>query len=201
MKILVLLPFLLFFGCGEPPHGSSLDGWQPPVVRPKPNDRSGLVRTDSPTAVVIKTQPNLTSANVDLIVVSISEQRLRAYSGGIISGGAYIGGKMLKEFKVSTAASGKTYGPGEKPLDSEETHNHSGVFKIKRKEIHHVSGIYGSPMPYALHYFEGHWIHATEPKFERLLGKPASHGCVRLQLENAKWLFHRTPVGTTLMIH
>ncbi len=34
-----------------------------------------------------------------------------------------------------------------------------------------------------------------------LLGKPASHGCIRLALEDAKWLYDHLPVGAKVIIH
>ncbi len=34
-----------------------------------------------------------------------------------------------------------------------------------------------------------------------LLGKPASHGCVRLSLVDAAWIYEHLPVGTEVIIH
>lgn len=36
---------------------------------------------------------------------------------------------------------------------------------------------------------------------EEKLGKPASHGCIRLSEENAKWFYENVPDGTTVIIH
>jgi lipoprotein-anchoring transpeptidase ErfK/SrfK len=44
-----------------------------------------------------------------------------------------------------------------------------------------------APMPHSIFFYEGFAIHAT-PHVTRL-GKPASHGCVRLHPDNAKALF------------
>ncbi|HEX3026442.1 MAG TPA: L,D-transpeptidase family protein [Clostridia bacterium] len=33
------------------------------------------------------------------------------------------------------------------------------------------------------------------------LGKPASHGCIRLSIENAKWIYNNVPRGTTVNIY
>lgn len=51
----------------------------------------------------------------------------------------------------------------------------------------HWSSQYNSPMPWAVFFFEGYAVHATETT-ERL-GQPASHGCVRLRTENARIFF------------
>lgn len=52
---------------------------------------------------------------------------------------------------------------------------------------------------YLLNLGDGYLIHGT--KREDLLGKPASHGCVRLGSENLKKLFESTPVGTEVYIY
>lgn len=44
---------------------------------------------------------------------------------------------------------------------------------------------------------QGHYIKSEAKK----LGKePASHGCVRLSIPDAKWVYHNVPVGTKLVI-
>jgi lipoprotein-anchoring transpeptidase ErfK/SrfK len=44
-------------------------------------------------------------------------------------------------------------------------------------------------------------IHALEDKrAERLLGQPASHGCIRLSLKDAEWLFNWTKIGDSVFI-
>ena len=42
-------------------------------------------------------------------------------------------------------------------------------------------------MPYAVFFTGGYAVHATE--YTKRLGTPASHGCVRLSLENAQTFF------------
>ena len=37
-------------------------------------------------------------------------------------------------------------------------------------------------------------------EFEKL-GNPASHGCVRLRLEEAKWLYETLPLGVKVVIY
>ncbi|MBS1183094.1 MAG: hypothetical protein H6Q99_2974 [Proteobacteria bacterium] len=44
-----------------------------------------------------------------------------------------------------------------------------------------------APMPNSIFFHEGYAIHATP--YVKRLGKPASHGCVRLHPDNAKTLF------------
>ena len=44
-----------------------------------------------------------------------------------------------------------------------------------------------APMPYSVFFHEGYAVHGTTEVSD--LGKPASHGCVRLHPDNAKALF------------
>ncbi len=73
-----------------------------------------------------------------------------------------------------------------------------GTYKVYAKERHAISYKYGnSPMPFTLWFHSaGYGIHSSTsvPNY------PASHGCVRLKYENAKWLFEQVPVGTPVII-
>jgi lipoprotein-anchoring transpeptidase ErfK/SrfK len=40
-----------------------------------------------------------------------------------------------------------------------------------------------------------------EPEEAAKLGTPASHGCIRLETENAKWIYDNIPEGTKVVIH
>jgi L,D-transpeptidase YbiS len=52
---------------------------------------------------------------------------------------------------------------------------------------------------YVLNLGDGYLIHGT--KNEQSLGRPASHGCVRLGAENLKRLYETVPVGTPVYIY
>jgi len=52
---------------------------------------------------------------------------------------------------------------------------------------------------YVLNLGDGYLIHGT--KTEALLGRPASHGCVRLGADNLKKLYDSVPVGTPVYIY
>jgi len=79
-------------------------------------------------------------------------------------------------------------------------HDHYGVFKVQEKTTLHWSNEYQLPMPYALRYHGGHFIHATSRNMYRYLGRPASHGCNRLTRHDAMELFKMTPVGTRVEV-
>jgi lipoprotein-anchoring transpeptidase ErfK/SrfK len=63
-----------------------------------------------------------------------------------------------------------------------------GTFKPTALFRYHASTIYsGSPMPHAIFFLRGYAIHGSyETKY---LGRPASHGCVRLYPANAAALY------------
>lgn len=64
----------------------------------------------------------------------------------------------------------------------------SGEYKpYLLKRLHYSKKYDNAPMPWSVFFHEGYAIHATG-EIERL-GSPASHGCVRLELRNARWLY------------
>jgi len=56
------------------------------------------------------------------------------------------------------------------------------------KPMHYSSKYENAPMPNSIFFHGGYAIHATEAINN--LGRPASHGCVRLHPQNARWLYH-----------
>jgi lipoprotein-anchoring transpeptidase ErfK/SrfK len=65
----------------------------------------------------------------------------------------------------------------------------TGVFRPFRTELDHYSKEWDdAPMPYSIFFTPaGHAIHGSESV--KLLGKPVSHGCVRLDPKNASVLY------------
>jgi lipoprotein-anchoring transpeptidase ErfK/SrfK len=97
-------------------------------------------------------------------VIDISQQTMTVYEDGMP---AY-------EWLVSTARRGY--------------HTPVGVFHPIRLERTWYSRKYDlSPMPYSVFFHGGFAIHGTTEI--RHLGKPVSHGCVRLHPDNARILF------------
>lgn len=87
----------------------------------------------------------------------------------------YINGNLEYSWKVSTGKSGYrtprgTYRPG-----TMTTMHYSRKYDL-------------TPMPYSIFFKGGYAIHGTSA-IQRL-GRPASHGCVRLHPDNAKKLFN-----------
>ena len=86
-----------------------------------------------------------------------------------------VDGKQLYDWPVSTGGGG---------YDTP-----SGSFKPFRMEIDHRSDEWDdAPMPYSIFFTKiGHAIHGTNE--QRNLGRPVSHGCVRLSVKNAATLW------------
>lgn len=64
-----------------------------------------------------------------------------------------------------------------------------GDFKPYRMARMHYSKKYdNAPMPHSIFFLGGYAIHATDAVGR--LGSPASHGCVRLAPQNARWLYN-----------
>jgi lipoprotein-anchoring transpeptidase ErfK/SrfK len=71
-----------------------------------------------------------------------------------------------------------------------------GEFRVTAKDRHKRSGSYTNyfdrptPMPYALQFLGPYWVHEGYVPNE-----PASHGCVRLRYEDARFVYARMRVG------
>jgi lipoprotein-anchoring transpeptidase ErfK/SrfK len=95
-------------------------------------------------------------------------------------------------------------------VTGDDTHpTNPGVFNIFLRDKEHVSKKYHVPMHYALFFTkDGKAIHQYHgPAFslvralkENVSDYFGSHGCVRLEEENAKTLFDWTPIGTPVHV-
>ena len=106
------------------------------------------------------------------IVVDLNAQILYVYRGG-----------------VEMARAAILYGADDKPTPT-------GTFPIMQKKVHHVSNLYGAPMPYMMRLTnDGIAIHASEVEWGS-----ATHGCVGLPMEFAKMLFEEARLGDKVLI-
>jgi len=107
--------------------------------------------------------PSLAEAGI-VARINISSQRMDVFVDGI----------PRYAWRVSTARPGYRTPVG--------TFRPTGIFR------YHASTIYsGSPMPYSIFFLRGYAIHGSYDT--KYLGRPASHGCVRLHPANAAVLY------------
>jgi len=99
-----------------------------------------------------------------VIRIDVSEQEMTVMQAG----------RRLYSWPVSTAKSGHV--------------TPTGTYQPQWFSRNHRSSIYNNaPMPFAIFYDGNYAIHATYST--GALGRPASHGCVRLHPENARTLY------------
>ena len=112
------------------------------------------------------------------VVISKTEQRLRAYDGG----------RVVFETRVSTGKEGK------------RTPN--GSFRALSKEPMHYSSLYdNAPMPYSVRFSGNYFLHG----YSSVPNRPASHGCIRLPMRGiarnpAKLFFDWVRIGTPIRV-
>ena len=126
------------------------------------------------TAVLFSTSA---MANYD-VIISKRHQVMSVYQDG----------ELIEQWPVSTARKGY-YTP-------------AGTFHPYSYQPMHYSKKYdNAPMPHSIFFSGGYAIHAT-PHVGNL-GRPASHGCVRLSPHNASYLYNivkNHPGETTITI-
>lgn len=77
----------------------------------------------------------------------------------------------------------------------------TGTFHPIRFERDGYSEKFKAPMPWAVYFdTEGDAVHAATPGEIALLGRPASHGCVRLSLQNARRFFTLAQVNRVTIV-
>lgn len=113
-------------------------------------------------------------------------------------GAAYENGQLVRSFRIISGC--------DRPARSQNGSWHykptpKGTYRAINK-VFGYSIKYEADMPYAIQFKPGHYIHAwawDEPLPEP--GHPfASHGCISLDLDDAKFLFNWAPIGTIIYI-
>ncbi len=114
-------------------------------------------------ALTVLALPGLAQAAV-LAKVDISSQRMHVF----------VDGELVYDWKISSARQGY-YTP-------------RGAYRPTALKVMHYSKKYdNSPMPHSIFFRGGYAIHGTG--YVKQLGRPASHGCIRLHPSNAAALY------------
>ena len=82
-----------------------------------------------------------------------------------------------------------------------------GTFSVKKKEPNHWSSTYGLWMPYSMNFYGAFYIHELPywpsgyREGENHLGIRVSHGCIRLGVGPAEYVFNWSEIGTPVYVH
>ena len=78
---------------------------------------------------------------------------------------------------------------GRCPRHASGYHTPRGAWRpYSLKKMHYSRKYDNSPMPHSIFFLGGYAIHGTG--YVKSLGRPASHGCIRLHPQNASRLFN-----------
>lgn len=140
--------------------------------------------SNSNTAVCINGK-TLKSATNFLIYVDTNNQKTNVFSN---TNGQW---NLSKSISCSTGKSGS-----ETP---------SGTYKVNYRGTWFYSNKYSEGAKYWVSFYGNYLFHSLPMDINKkivdyTLGKPASHGCVRLPVEDAKWIYNNIPNGTTVYI-
>ena len=129
---------------------------------------------------------NIESLTSNLIYVNLANQTTYVYEGSMNDW------NLIKKFNCSTGIAGQ-----ETP---------SGIFTILSRGDWFFSDSYGQGGKYWVQFLGDYLFHSlpyNEDQSEVLdytLGSPASHGCIRLNTEDAKWIYDYILNGTKVII-
>ncbi len=120
------------------------------------------------------------------IDVSVAEQKVRIYENDAI----------VKEWTVSTGKDGST------PLGRFTIQNRGEWFFSEKYQQGAMWWV--SFKDWGVYLFHSVPMDRNRNVLEEeaaKLGTPASHGCIRLEVDNAKWIYDNIPAGTPVYIH
>lgn len=102
--------------------------------------------------------------------------------------------KLVKEFVCSTGTDGNDTPKGNYTV---QERGYSFFSEKYQEGAYYWVQFYGNYLFHSVPFDKGRKIEAVEAA---KLGTKASHGCVRLSIENAKWMYVNIPRGTKVVI-
>ncbi|MDM0473087.1 L,D-transpeptidase [Clostridium perfringens] len=132
-------------------------------------------------------QFDITSNTNYLVFVNIAEQKTYVYEGSKNDW------NLAKTFTCSTGIEGK-----ETPV---------GVFTVQNRAPWFFSPKYGQGGKYYVQFMGNYLFHSIPFNSDKTtisdptLGVPASHGCIRLSVEDSKWLYDNVKNGSKIIIY
>lgn len=164
------------------------------VTKEKPQEKTSSKNESVPTAANIATISqstintlNLASATPYLVYVNLLDQKTYIFKG---NKNAW---QLEKSFLCSTGVKGSD--------------TPKGIFNVQNKGDWFFSEKYNQGAKYWVGFKGNYLFHSypfdkTKTKvLDDTLGKPSSHGCIRLKTEDAKWLFNNLPTNTKVIIN
>lgn len=130
---------------------------------------------------------NIESLTSYLIYVNLSDQLTYIYNGSVNNW------NIIKSFKCSTG------------IDEEKTP--TGVFDVRERGDWFYSDKYEQGGKYWVQFYGDYLFHSVpynedqSEVIDNTLGTPASHGCIRLKTEDAKWIYDNIESGTKVIIN
>lgn len=106
--------------------------------------------------------------------------------------------KKIRDIKCSTGI-----------LGDSDTETPLGMFYITNRGKYFYSNKYNQGGRYYIKFFANYLIHSIPvdksgniiEEEKNKLGFPASHGCIRVSVEDAKWLYNKIPNKSLIFIH
>lgn len=130
---------------------------------------------------------NIESLTSNLIYVNLKDQITYIYKGSINNW------DKIKSFKCSTG------------IESEKTP--TGVFDVRERGAWFFSDKYNQGGKYWVQFYGDYLFHSVPYNKDQsevvdyTLGVPASHGCIRLKTEDARWIYDNIESGTKVIIN
>ena len=130
---------------------------------------------------------NIESLTSNLIYVNLKDQITYIYKGSINNW------DKIKSFKCSTG------------IESEKTP--TGIFDVRERGAWFFSDKYNQGGKYWVQFYGDYLFHSVPYNKDQsevvdyTLGVPASHGCIRLKTEDAKWIYDNIESGTKVIIN
>lgn len=130
---------------------------------------------------------NIESLTSNLIYVNLKDQITYIYKGSINNW------DKIKSFKCSTG------------IESEKTP--TGIFAVRERGAWFFSDKYNQGGKYWVQFYGDYLFHSVPYNKDQsevvdyTLGVPASHGCIRLKTEDAKWIYDNIESGTKVIIN
>lgn len=157
-----------------------------PTLTPTPTVTPTPKPTKTPVPTTAPDEPSTNTAEVpeDIdddefwLEVNLSQQKLIAHRGD----------KVLKSFTVSTGTWATPTVTG-----------HYQVYVMYPSTTMSGPGYWLPDVPWTMYFYKGYGVHGAY--WHNNFGTQMSHGCVNMKIDEAKWVFDRSAIGTWVVIH